>query len=645
MKKSYLTPDIHSVKIQDSFWSPKMKMVRDSMIPYQWEALNDRIEGVEKSYAIQNMRIAAGEAEGEFHGWVFQDSDLYKWIEAASYQLSLEYDAELDAEVDSVIDLMAKAQQPDGYLNTYFTIKAPDKRWTDLSECHELYCAGHMFEAAVAHFEATGKRTLLDIACRFADYIDTVFGPEEDKLHGYPGHQEIELALVKMYQLTGNERYLSLAAYFINQRGQMPLYFQEEWARNGQDFWPGFRNNDEGYQQAHLPVREQKDAVGHSVRACYMYAGMADVAQMTNDESLFKACETLWNSITQKRMYVTGGIGSQGHNECFTVDYDLPNDVAYTETCAAIALVFFAQRMLRITGDAKYADIMERALYNGVLSGVALDGHSFFYVNPLEINPDEDGFRTDHAHVKTRRQGWYGCACCPPNIARLLSSLGKYVYTYDAASVFVNLYVGSTFSHPLVDGLVIKQESSYPWKGRIRFTFEGAMGKNFRLCLRIPEWCEHATLRVNGQTVELTRENGYAVLDRIWMENDEVELHLHMEVRRIYANGQVRENAGKVALQRGPVVYCLEEDDNEGNLQTLVLPRNAFLEVMPYDEDLLNGVVPIRCSGYRELIAKKNSLYSYLAPEAENALLVFVPYYAWGNRTLDREMRVWVREH
>lgn len=644
MKNKYFrAPSVPDVSIEDAFWSPRLKLIRDVMVPYQWRALHDEIPGVEKSGAVQNMRIAAGDAQGEFQGWVFQDSDLYKWMEAASYLLAAQPDAQLEAQVEEIIDLMARAQQPDGYLDTYFIIKEPDRKWKDLSECHELYCAGHMMEAAVAHYEATGKRSLLDIACKFADCIDATFGP--DKIKGYPGHEEVELALVKLYHATGERRYLDLAAFFINERGQQPLYFEQEWAR-GEDHFPGFRHNDKGYAQAHLPVREQQAATGHAVRATYLYSGMVDVARETADESLMAACHTLWNNVTGKQMYITGGIGSSGNQEAFTRDYDLPNDTAYTETCASIALIFFARRMLSMTGDAQYADVMERALYNGVLSGVALDGQAFFYVNPLETSPAVDAVRHDHDHVKTRRQGWYGCACCPPNLARLLSSLGEYVYAYDEGNVLVNLFVGSAFRVQALSGVTIRQETQYPWNGRVKLTVEEANGKAFTLRVRIPAWCQRALVRVNGASLDLEQnmEQGYAVISRVWFSGDVVEVDLPMQPTRIYAHPSVREDAGKVALMRGPIVYCLEEDDNGPDLQNLILPRKAFLETLPMQEGLLEGVVQLRAKGLRECPASE-ALYSVEPPEAEEQLLTFVPYYAWGNRTPDREMRVWVREN
>lgn len=358
---------------------------------------------------------------------VFQDSDVAKWLEAVAYLLEEKRDSELEALADDVIELLGRAQQPDGYLNTYYTVKEPGKRWTNLRDNHELYCAGHLIEAAVAYFQATGKRRFLDIMCKYADYIGTVFGRGEGQIPGYDGHQEIELALLKLYEATGNENYLKLSQYFIDQRGQQPHYFDQEKEARGETgaFWydGGYR-----YHQAHIPVREQKQAVGHAVRALYMYTAMAGLAAKTGDESLKQACQTLWENVTKRQMYITGGVGSSAFGESFTFDFDLPNDTVYAETCAAIVLVFWARRMLELEMDGKYVDVMERALYNGTISGMDLDGKRFFYVNPLEVWPKACE-RHDKRHVKPVRQKWFSCACCPPNLARLIASIGHYIYS------------------------------------------------------------------------------------------------------------------------------------------------------------------------------------------------------------------------
>jgi DUF1680 family protein len=640
------------VNINDNFWSRYAELVRDEVIPYQWDALNDNVADAEPSCAIRNFRIAAGEEEGEFYGMVFQDSDVAKWLEAVAYILENYPDPELEKKADDVIDLIGRAQQPDGYLNTFYIINGLEDRWTNLHECHELYCAGHMIEAAVAYYEATGKRKLLDIVCKFADHIDTVFGPEEGKLKGYPGHQEIELALVKLYRVTGNKKYLDLAKFFLDERGKEPYYFDIEWEKRGKtSHWFGGRgqapSKNKEYNQAHLPVREQTEAVGHAVRAVYMYSAMVDVAMETGDEELLEACRRLWNNIVYKRMYVIGAIGSQVHGEAFSFDYDLPNDTVYAETCAAIGLVFFASRMLEAEPKGQYADVMERALYNGVISGMSLDGKSFFYVNPLEVNPEACEKNGNFRHVKPVRQKWFACACCPPNVARLLASLGHYIYGVKDNTVYTHLYIGSN-TEVDIDGTKVGlvQETNYPWNGKVSITVNADGAKEFGLGLRIPGWCRNARVAVNGEQVDLASVtvDGYAIIKRQWQDGDKVELDLPMEPVRVRSNPLVRADIGKVAIQNGPVVYCLEEVDNGPNLHAVVLPKDAELEVS-FREDLLGGVNVITAQGQK---AKEEAwgpeLYKANAyTEYEPIKLTFVPYYAWINRE-PGEMTVWVRE-
>ncbi len=437
---------VKKARVRDAFWSKRLKTVREKMIPYQWEALNDRVKDAEPSHCIRNFKIAAGKEEGAFEGFVFQDSDLFKWIEAASYTLRNDPDPALLKIVQDAVDLIVSAQQPDGYVDTYYILNGLDKRFSNTMDNHELYCAGHLMEAAAAHFEATGEKTLLDAACRLADCIGKAFGKKEGKLRGYPGHEIIEMALVRLYEATSEEKYLALSAYFVDERGQTPLFFEEEIKRHQNPCQ--WLNGPLGlqYYQAGKPIREQTDAVGHAVRAAYFYAGCADVARLTKDHSLISACDRMWESIVKRRMYITGAIGSSAYGEAFTYDYDLPNDTMYGETCASIGLIFFARRMLKLKRDGAYADVMERALYNGVLSGMALDGTSFFYVNPLEVVPqacEKDQLRR---HVKPVRQKWFGCACCPPNLARLLSSLQDYVWSADEKGIYLDLYAGGDVS-------------------------------------------------------------------------------------------------------------------------------------------------------------------------------------------------------
>ena len=431
---------LQQIRIKDPFWSGMQEKITDTVIPFQERVLNDKEEGVEKSHALDNFRIAAGLMEGEFYGMVFQDSDVAKWLEGVAYSLVIKPDAALEQRADDIIDIIAKAQQPDGYLNTFFTIKEPEHRWQNLLECHELYCAGHMMEAAVAYYEATGKDKLLGVMERMAQHIMNRFG--EDKIPGIPGHQEVEIGLMRMYHATGKEAYKDMARYFLEERGKNPNFFKEETERRG---WTHFGNmipDDTKYNQSHATIYEQDEAVGHSVRAVYMYTAMADLAAEDHDEKLFAACRRLWENMTQKKMFITGGIGSTVEGEAFTKEYELPNDMNYAETCASIGLVFFARNMLKTEKNGRYADVMERALYNGIISGMQLDGKRFFYVNPLEVNPGVSGEIFGYKHVIPERPGWYACACCPPNLVRMVTSLGKYAWDEDETAVYSHLFLG-----------------------------------------------------------------------------------------------------------------------------------------------------------------------------------------------------------
>ena len=628
--------ELKDVRVTDGFFSDYAELVRTEVIPYQWEALNDCIPGAEKSGCIHNFRIAAGEEEGEFVGMVFQDSDLGKWLEAVAYSLTTHPDKKLEAIADDVIDLMARAQRPDGYMDTYFIIKEPHNRWKCLRDCHELYCAGHILEAAVAYYKATGKRRFLDVMKKYMDYILTVFGTEEGKLHGYPGHEEIELALCRLYDVTGEKKYLDLAQYFINQRGTEPNYFIEELKTRGDSFhWDGNDKQGMEYFQANQPVRRQKDAVGHSVRAVYLYSGMADVAMRTQDESLKEACRTLFRSIAEKRMYVTGGIGSTYNGEAFTFDYDLPNDTAYAESCASIGLIFFMQRMLEMDGDAVYGDVMERALYNTVLSGMGLDGKAFFYVNPLEVFPEADLKDPNKHHVKIERQKWFACACCPPNIARLLADLGQYIYRKDENGVAVDLFIGSEVK--VSGGVTLTQNSQVPFGGKVSFKLSCPNGTKLTLRVRKPFWTDGVTC-----DAEMTEKNGYLVVEKVWNDGDTVFFDFAMPVRRVYASPYVRQDLGKVCLMRGPLVYCLEEADNGNNLHLVSLPEESEI-ALAQGEGVLSGMTTLKAKGLR-IVPEEGTLYRG-APcrRKEETQLTFIPYFAWANRGVG-EMTVWVRE-
>lgn len=632
-----------SVQINDEFWAPRRELVKREMIPYQWRALNDELEGTEPSGCLRNFRIAAGLEEGEFYGRVFQDSDLAKWIESAAFTLSYAADEALEKTVDEVIELLAAAQQKDGYLNTYYIINGLEKRFTNVMYHHELYCCGHFIEAAVAYWKATGKRRLLDVMCRYADYIDSVFGPEEGKLHAYPGHEIIEMALVKLAAATGEKRYLDLAEYFVNERGQAPSYFEKEIeSRNGEFKW---RESPFGlqYYQAGMPVRDQKQAQGHAVRAVYLYAGMADVARMTNDQQLYEACRELFDNISRKQMYITGSIGASTYGESFVDDYELPNDTVYGETCAAIGLVFFAYRMLQMENSRAYSDVIERVLYNGAISGMSLDGKKFFYVNPLEVFPSVCKKDWKYHHVKPRRQGWFKCACCPPNLARMVASVSEYVFTQNDDRINMHLYMSGTSRHALKDGEVcLRTETRYPWNGDITVSVDTG-DTPFTLALRIPGWCRNWSVCIDGQPVSPTLENGYVVLSNMLKTGSKLQLHLEMPVRLEAANPRVRDNAAKVAVVRGPLVYCAEEEDNGAALYNIRIPGNiSFAET---ETDELNGMITLtgQALRYEPADFPEDELYCAYMPGKKTAVkLKLIPYYAWANRS-EGKMTVWLK--
>ncbi|NLE24438.1 MAG: glycoside hydrolase family 127 protein [Clostridiaceae bacterium] len=637
IKKINRDIDLKRVKISDTFWSKRQALITDTVIPYQEKILDDKVEGVEKSHAFANFRIAAGLEEGEFFGMVFQDSDVAKWLEAVAYSLCIKQDADLEKRADEIIDIIAKAQQPDGYLNTYFTIKEPEKRWKNLHECHELYCAGHMMEAAAAYYKATGKDKLLNVMERMSDHIENHFVTE--KREGIPGHQEIEIGLMKLYHVTGKEKFLKLALHFINERGKDPEFFIRENNNRGwkHEILDPYNTK---YNQSYAPVREQKTAEGHSVRAVYMYTAMADLAAVTADKELLKACELIWNNIVNKRMYITGGIGSNAHGESFTIDYDLPNDSVYAETCASIGLMFFAREMLDVCPSGKYSDVMELALYNGVLSGMQLDGKRFFYVNPLEVNPEISGQFFGFKHVLPERPGWYQCACCPPNVARLLASLGKYQWGEGENTIFSHLFIGGTAEFDLATIIV---ESELPWQGKVYYTVKPT-GKNpeFSLAIRIPLYAKKVNILLNGEEQEENDiRDQYCYINRCWKEGDTVQLIFDMPARRIYTNTQVKENIGCVAIMRGPVVYCFEGIDNGENIHELHITKSEEIIVGEYEPTLLNGIVPLKIKGTR--LFHHDNLYFEGEYSKKTEQMTAIPYYAWGNRGLN-QMRVWMHE-
>lgn len=647
MGKQLKSVDLRDVKIMDSLIGERINTVINKTIPYQWLAINDKVPGKKYYNAVRNFKIAAGEEAGEYEGLVFQDSDVAKWIEGAAYSLLIQPDEKLEKDIDNVIDSIAKAQKDDGYLNTYYTLKEPGKRFTNLADNHELYCAGHMIEAAVAYYQVTGKRKLLDVMCRYADYIDSAFGDEEGKRKGYSGHEEIELALFKLYKCTNNPKYLKLAKYFIDQRGRKPYYFNIEALERGEGSIEKLTNDEElKYYQAHKPVREQTEAVGHAVRAMYLYSGIADIAYETGDDELIEVCKKLWDDVTRKKMYITGSIGSSASDgEAFTFAYDLPNDTTYSETCAAIGLVFWAHRMMNAEADGRYSDVIERALYNGILSGISMDGQHFFYVNPLEVWPESCEKRRDKRHVKPERQGWYTCSCCPPNIVRLLTSIGEYMYSYNDSEVYVNLYAESESTIRLKDTSVcLKQHTDYPWDENIEISLGLKKEGNFTMAFRIPGWCSDAQISINGENVKFEISKGYAKLNRLWKDGDSIEITLAMPVLRLQANPNVRTDAGKVALQRGPIVYCIEEIDNGSIIEDIAIASEPHFDT-EFDEGLFGGAVIIKADALRSSISSwGNQLYRKYSPEKVPCRIKAIPYYMWNNRGKG-EMTVWINQH
>lgn len=694
--KQFNTPlSLRAIKVTDNFWKNEMELVRTEVIPYQWNALNDNVPGAAPSFCMKNYKLAAdlnarkkadpsykqpvwttsvfnlvpediNNREERFYGFLFQDTDFTKWVEAVAYSLTQHPDPALEKLADDAIDVVCAAQLDNGYLDTFYIINDQSKIFSNLRDHHELYCFGHLTEGAVAYYEATGKDKLLKTACRYADYIDSYFGPQEGKCKGYPGHEIAEMALVRLYQATGEERYLNLSRFFVDERGRQPYYFDSEVDHKFTPK-PGDTSLRHFYHQAHLPVREQTEATGHAVRAVYLYSGMADIARLTGDEALLSACETLWNNIVDKKMYITGGIGATHLGEAFSFGYDLPNDTAYAETCASIGMVFFARRMLQIKPDARYANVMERELFNGVLSGMALDGKSFFYVNPLEVLPEACHKDERKFHVKPIRQKWFGCACCPPNIARLLSSIAAYACTENEDTLFVHLYMGCELEKIVGEHKVSVQiTSGFPYEGKVNIRIHADAPATMTLALRLPDWAKECAVNGVNTTVSALcgktdgSENhlkaiaeavgvpsarvsdGYLYLSGQFPGDTEIRLDFPMHPHIIAANPSVREDAGKVAVTCGPMVYCLEEADNGGSLHLLRLDcAQPDFKVTP---DAILGAPSITAKGFREADAKESEgLYHvYQTPELTECRLTFLPYYMWNNRG-EGEMAVWVR--
>jgi hypothetical protein len=598
---------VGATRLEDGFWAPRLELLRKVTLPSQHSLL-------EETGRMSNFRRASGRAGGEFSGFYFNDSDVYKWLEAVGFALAYSPDVDLRDTAQGIIKEVSAAQDTDGYLDTYFALEMKAERWRNLRDLHELYCAGHLIQAAVAYHRATGDRALLDVATSFADNIASVFGP--GKHPGTPGHPEIEMALVELYRTTGNEAYLDLARFFLDQRGHGVI---------------GGRV----YHIDHEPFREHNEVAGHAVRSLYLNCGAADVYMETGERALWDALERLWLNMTERRMYVTGGAGARHDGEAFGADYELPSRHAYAETCAAIASVMWNWRMLLASGEAKYADALELALYNGVLSGISLDGERYFYVNPLA---DRGGHR---------RQAWFPCACCPPNIARMLASLPGYFYGVSKDGLWVHLYAGSISQIKLENTAVrVTQETDYPWEGEVALTFEPETREAFALHLRIPGWCRRPGLLVNGEPTGMAVEPGsYARLERVWEKGDEVQLDLPMPVERILSSPLVLENADRVALKRGPIVYCLEQVDNpDADVWGMAISTRGSIEAT-YNSDMLNGVVTLRGVAHAANAEFDGKLYrpmSETPSKKRRTEFTAIPYYAWANRE-PGPMIVWAR--
>ncbi|KAA9356436.1 glycoside hydrolase family 127 protein [Larkinella humicola] len=609
------------VNITDRFWRPKLDKVATATLQaciFQTEEKTGRIRNFEK--------VQRGKHE-KHEGVYYDDSDVYKALEAIAYSLKNRPDAELEKKADEWIDKIAAAQQPDGYLNTYYSLVGLDQRWTDM-EKHEDYCAGHLIEAAVAYYNTTGKRKLLDVAIRFADHLDVTF--RQPNRHWVSGHQEIELALMKLYHLTKNDRYLKLADWFLDQRGR---------GFGVGKIWDQWKTPE--YCQDATPVKNQKEITGHAVRAMYLYTGAADVAATTGDAGYMNAMKTVWEDVVYRNMYITGGIGSSGQNEGFSLDYDLPNETAYCETCASVGMVFWNQRMNLLTGEAKYIDVLERSLYNGALDGLSLSGDRFFYGNPLASNGN------------TARSAWFGTACCPSNIARLVASLGDYIYGKNDSGLWVNLYIGSNTTLKIgKTDVPVQMDTNYPWDGSVKLTVTPAKKTPYALHLRIPGWVSNVpvpgdlyrfqeespakiTVNLNGKPVDYREENGYVVVNRTWQKGDVIELTLPMDVKRVVAKKELVAANDRVAIQRGPLVYCVEGADNNGQAWNLLVPDQTTFTTQAYQVST-EPVVAIQAE------------VPVVGPSADGAgvmterkKITAIPYYVWANRGKS-PMQVWL---
>lgn len=621
------------VMLSNGYWRQKAEYFAQEIIPYQFDVLNDNVPGVPKSHSIENYRIAAGLSTGTHHGMLFQDSDLTKWLEAAAYSLHTLPNPETERRIEDMAWLLAQAMEPDGYLNSYYQCNRLP-RFTNLAHGHELYCLGHLMEAAVAHYEETKKTCLLDVAQRAANLLCMAIGKEEGQRDIYAGHPEIETALFALHRATGNKDYAHLACRMLDARGVESSFLLTDGGY--QTLYTGHWY-DLTYHQAHAPIRQQHTAEGHAVRAVYLYRAMAEQALFTSDAALKDILRELWQSICQRRMYVTGGIGSEAHGERFSLDYDLPGDRAYAETCAAIGMFLWARRMLDLDPLGEYADMMEWELYNSILSGVSADGKQYFYVNPLAVRPKEAAFRFDLTHVEPVRVDWFGCACCPPNVTRLLLSLHKYIFRPMEDGLAVDLYISATFAQEGEPRWAL--HTDYPQNGLVTLRYEGVAPSNQTLRLRIPAWCKQCSLTLNGSPVASCLEKGYAVLRRSWQKGDVLQLALNLHPRFLRANPKVSETIGKACLAYGPMVYCFEEADNGEDLHQIVL-RVADIE----KDEGLSQLLGLPCfTGVGERLLPTRELYTDEPLQAEMFRWTSVPYHLWGNRQRG-EMRIWLQQ-
>jgi DUF1680 family protein len=623
------------VSFDDGFWDRRQEAVRTTTIPFlhgQYEkagifdALDVRAPAGPLPIPYEVTPIGTKPATPVMY-W---DSDIGKWIEAAAFTLAVRRDPALECQIDGIIARIAAAQEPDGYFNTYFQRRAPAEKFSNLRDWHELYCAGHLIEGAVAYAAATGKRALLDVMCRYADLIARTFGRGDGQKRGYCGHEEVELALVKLARFTGEHRHMDLARYFIDERGAQPHYFDTEARARGSDPASWYHRIYE-YNQSHVPVRAQDKVVGHAVRAMYLYTAMADLAAEDDDAGLRDACVRLWHDLTRKRLYVTGGLGPSWTNEGFTRDYDLPNETAYAETCAAVGLVFWSHRMALLTGQSEYADVMERALYNGALSGISVHGDRFFYENRLA------------SRGGTERWTWHRCPCCPANIARLVASVGGYVASVMDDEVSVHLYARST-TRVAVRGksVSLRQLTNFPWSGDVSIGIGTVRSEPFSLRLRVPDWSPAYTVTVNGATVETVMDRGYLRLSRTWNDGDQVALSLAMPATCLYARPELAFNLGRVALRRGPFIYCVEETDAGTDVERLVVDGSGAI-ADHFEPDVLGGVGTLAVPAWTVSEADcSDSLYRAAAPVQARTTVRAIPYPWWAHRSAG-SMAVWLR--